>query len=59
MTGMTYPNVAVLTYGYGTANGINDACSRIESVIDSVIDSVNSGDVPVSGNVRLCECGVC
>jgi RHS repeat-associated protein len=35
MTGMTYPSNRVLTYGYGTANGINDACSRIESVSDS------------------------
>ena len=36
MTGMTYPYNRGLTYGYGTANGINDACSRIESVSDSV-----------------------
>ena len=40
MTGMTYPSGRVLTYGYGTANGINDACSRIESVINTT-DSVN------------------
>jgi len=40
MTSMTYPSGRGLTYGYGTANAINDACSRIESVINTS-DSVN------------------
>jgi|GEM_PF-1994314 len=40
MTGMTYPSGRGLTYAYGTANAINDACSRIESVINTS-DSVN------------------
>ena len=40
MAGMTYPSGRGLTYGYGTANAINDACSRIESVINTS-DSVN------------------
>jgi hypothetical protein len=40
MTGMTYPNARAATYDYGTANAINDACSRIESVINTS-DSVN------------------
>ncbi|MCX7386349.1 MAG: hypothetical protein NTX48_06750, partial [Planctomycetales bacterium] len=30
MTGMTYPNGRGTTYDYGTAGGMNDACSRIE-----------------------------
>jgi RHS repeat-associated protein len=42
MTGMTYPSGRGLTYSYGTANGINDASSRIESVINTS-DSVNLG----------------
>jgi hypothetical protein len=42
MTGMTYPSGRGLTYSYGTGNGINDACSRIESVINTS-DSVNLG----------------
>ncbi|MCX7386392.1 MAG: hypothetical protein NTX48_06970, partial [Planctomycetales bacterium] len=36
MTGMTYPDLRGLTYDYGTGGTINDACSRIESVGDSV-----------------------
>ena len=57
MTGMTYPNNRGLTYSYGTANAMNDACSRIESVINT--DRFRqSGDVSVSGSVRLRECGI-
>ena len=41
IAGMTYPNGRDLTYDYGVADGMNDACSRIESVINAVIDSVN------------------
>jgi RHS repeat-associated protein len=32
---LTYPNGHVLTYGYGTTNGIDDALSRICSLIDN------------------------
>jgi RHS repeat-associated protein len=31
---LTYPNGRVVTYDYGTADGINDAISRIASLID-------------------------
>jgi RHS repeat-associated protein len=31
---LTYPNGRVITYDYGTADGINDAISRIASLID-------------------------
>ncbi len=31
---LTYPNGRVLTYGYGTSNGIDDAVSRISNLID-------------------------
>ena len=31
---LTYPNGRVITYDYGTADGINDAASRIASLID-------------------------
>jgi RHS repeat-associated protein len=34
-TSMTYPNGRVLTYSYGTANGIDDAASRVASLIDN------------------------
>ena len=40
MSDMTYPDGRNLTYSYGTANAMNDACSRIESVINTS-DSVN------------------
>ena len=40
MTGMTYPNGRALTYDYGITGGMNDACSRIESVINAS-DSLN------------------
>ena len=33
-TTLTYPNGRVLYYGYGTSGGINDAISRIASLID-------------------------
>jgi hypothetical protein len=37
---MTYPNGRDLTYDYGVADGMNDACSRIESIINNS-DSMN------------------
>ena len=40
MTSMTYPSGRGLTYDYGTTNGINDASSRIASIINTS-DSVN------------------
>jgi len=40
MAGMTYPNGRSLTYNYGTTGGMNDACSRIESIINDS-DSLN------------------
>ena len=40
LAGMTYPNGRNLTYDYGTAGGMNDACSRIESLINTS-DSLN------------------
>ncbi len=40
IAGMTCPNGRDLTYDYGTASGMNDACSRIESIINPA-DAVN------------------
>lgn len=34
-TTLTYPNGRVLSYNYGTTGGINDAMSRIGSLIDN------------------------
>ncbi len=35
MTGMTYPNGRFVSMNYGTADNINDASSRIESMTDT------------------------
>jgi RHS repeat-associated protein len=35
LTSMTYPNGKVLNYNYGTAGGLNDTISRLESLSDS------------------------
>ena len=40
IAGMTYPNGRDLTFDYGVADGMNDACSRIESILD-YSDSLN------------------
>ncbi len=40
IAGMTYPNGRDLTYDYGIANGMNDACGRIESILNPA-DAVN------------------
>ena len=40
IAGMTYPNGRKLTYDYGTGGGMNDACSRIDSIINNS-DSLN------------------
>jgi RHS repeat-associated protein len=34
LTAMTYPNGRVLNYDYGSSGGLNDALSRVESLID-------------------------
>ncbi len=34
-TTMTYPNGRVLNFNYGTSGGMNDALSRIGSLIDN------------------------
>ena len=33
-TSVTYPNGRVITFDYGTAGGINDQASRVESIKD-------------------------
>ena len=40
IAGMTYPSGRDLTYDHGVANGMNDACGRIESMINNS-DSMN------------------
>ena len=35
LTSMTYPNGKVLNYNYGTAGGLNDTISRLDSLSDS------------------------
>ena len=40
-TTLTYPNGRVLTIGYGTSGGINDAASRVDGLIDGATTLVN------------------
>ncbi len=37
-TGLMYPDGRVVSYDYGTTDGINDAVSRVERLIDDDID---------------------
>ena len=37
-TALTYPDGRVLSYDYGTADGINDAVSRVGSLIDDDLE---------------------
>lgn len=48
-TTMTYPNGRVLTYGYGTANGIDDCASRVASLIDDDVSSTHLVDYSYLG----------
>jgi RHS repeat-associated protein len=48
-TTLTYPNGRVLTYGYGTTNGIDDAVSRISSLIDNDISATHLADYSFVG----------
>lgn len=52
-TSLTYPNGRILTYAYGTANGNNDAASRIESLIDD--DTTHLADYVYLGLSRFVE----
>jgi len=36
---ITYPNGRVITYSYGTSDGIDDAISRIDALVDSDVSS--------------------
>ena len=46
---MTYPGGRVLTYDYGTPNGINDALSRVASLIDDDTSSTHLVDYSYLG----------
>jgi len=48
-TTITYPDGRVLTYGYGTAGGNNDAASRVESLIDDDGSSTHLADYSYLG----------
>jgi len=43
-TSLTYPDGRVVSYDYGTANGVNDATSRIGSIIDDDVSSTHLAD---------------
>ena len=46
---LTYPNGRVLTYGYGASDGIDDAISRIASLIDDDVSSTHLADYSFVG----------
>lgn len=48
-TSLTYPDGRVLTYDYGTTDGINDASSRIESLVDDDVSSTHLVDYSYLG----------
>lgn len=41
LTSLTYPNGRVLTYGYGTSGGTDDAAGRIAALIDSDVNATH------------------
>ena len=46
---LTYPDGRVLTYSYGTADGIDDASSRIASLVDDDVSSTHLVDYDYLG----------
>ena len=48
-TSIIYPDGRAITYSYGTANGINDAASRIESIVDDDVSSTHLADYSYLG----------
>ena len=48
-TSITYPDGRVITYAYGTTNDINDAGSRIESIVDDDVSSTHLADYSYLG----------
>ena len=44
LTSLVYPNGRTLTYGYGTTNGLDDACSRVASLVDNDVSSTHLAD---------------
>jgi len=52
MTGMTYPSSRVVSMNYGTANDINDASSRIESLTDTGVTLASYQHLGASGFVN-------
>ena len=48
-TTITYPDGRVITYGYGAADGMNDAFSRIASIIDDDGGSTHLADYSYLG----------
>jgi len=49
-TTMTYPDGRVITYDYGTSSGIDDASSRIASLIDDDVSSTHLVDYSYLGS---------
>lgn len=52
---ITYPNGRELTYNYGSSNGINDAASRIESIVDDDGGSTHLADYEYLGLSAIVE----
>ena len=54
-TSLTYPNGRVISYEYGTTDGINDAASRIESIVDDDVSSTHLADYEYLGTGTFVE----
>jgi len=48
-TSITYPNGRVITYDYGTASGMNDALSRVGSILDDDAGATHLADYSYLG----------
>ncbi len=53
-TGLVYPDGRELTYGYGTADGIDDCASRVAAIVDD--DSTHLADYQYLGQGTFVEC---
>lgn len=44
-TSVTYPDGRAISQDYGTTDGMNDAASRVASIVDNKTDGIGSADV--------------
>ena len=54
-TSLTYPDGRVITYEYGSTDGMNDAASRIQSIVDDDASSTHLADYEYLGTGTFVE----